>query len=244
MNPVLREHLGVFFRERHGLPAQLYLLGILGLVEFLLLTSPYLGKQMWSGSGNLLKICAAVAAILTAYFALRTANREYAAARFKPLDYWLRERGYPVGVVARGQAAFLMVQIASSLLLVLPLLLWAGAISRTPPAALVATLALIPFYAVCYGVWGLVALALRENAPDSREPLIRCFTILVVVIAMMIYLPLNPVVYLLAVAGIDDPARVGLVGAQWSPAVANLSFHLAYGAAGFIAHRWALARVQ
>ncbi len=244
MNPVLREHLGIFFREGQGLPALLYLLGILGLAEFLLLTPPYLGTQMWSGTGSLFKICASLAVVLTAYFALRAANREYAPARFKPLCYWLRERGYPVGVVARGQAAFLCAQVASSMLLIAPLLMWAGAISRTPPASLAATFVLIPFYALCYSVWGLVALALRERAPDSREPMIRGFTVMVVVVAMIVYLPLNPVVHILAVAGAEDPPRIGIFGAHGPPGVVNLCFHFAYGAAGFIAHRWALARIR
>ena len=242
MNPVLREQLTVCFNEGHGLPAHLYPLGILALVEFLLLTPSFLDTQMWSGAGSLLKNCASLAVVLTIYFTLRAANRVYAPSRFKPLKYWLHERGYPVGVVARGQAAFLCAQVASSVLLIAPLLVWAGAISHTPPASLVATLALIPFYAVCYGVWGLAALALLEGEIEIREVVTRVFTVLILIIAMIVYLPLNPIVYVLAVAGDAEPARFSIVGADWPPDVANLSFHLAYGAAGFVAHRWALAR--
>lgn len=242
MNPVLHEQFKVFIGEGHGLPAYLYPLGYLALVEFLLLTPMFLDTQMWSGSGSLLKICAACAVVLTVYFTLRAANRMYAPSRFKPLRYWLHERGYPVDVVARGQTAFLFAQVASSMLLLAPLLVWAGAISRTPPASLAATLVLIPFYALCYGVWGLAGLALLESELEGRELMTRGFTVLVLVIAMIVYLPLNPVVYVLAVAGLAEPVRFGIAGAHWSPDVANLSFHFAYGAAGLVAHRWALAR--
>lgn len=242
MNPVLREHLTVFYSERHGLPAYLYPLAFLALVEFLLLAPMYLDTQMWRGASSHFKICAALAVVLTIYYTLRTANRAYAPSRFKPRQYWLRERGYPVGVVARGQAAFLFTQVAGSVLLTAPLLVWAGAISHTPPAFLIATLALIPFYAVCYGVWGLAALALLEGEMEGRELMTRGFTVLVLVIAMMVYFPLNPVVYVLAVAGVAEPVRFSVAGADWPPGVANVFFHLAYGAAGFVAHRWALAR--
>lgn len=242
MNPVLHEHLKVFFSEGHGLPAYLIPLGILALVEFLLLTPTFLDTQVWSGAGNLLKLCAALAVVLTVYFTLRAANRAYAPSRFKPLKYWLHERGYPVGVVARGQTAFLFAQVATSVLLIAPLLVWAGAISHTPPASLAATLALIAFYAVCYGVWGLAALALLEGEIEVRELATRGFTVLVLLIAMMVYFPLNPVVYVLAVAGTAEPVRFSVAGADWPPGVANLSFHLAYGVAGLVAHRWALVR--
>jgi hypothetical protein len=243
MNPVLREQLTIGFSEGHVLPAHLYPLGLLALVEFLFLTPTFMDAQMWSGAGSLLKICASLAVVLTVYFTLRAANRVYAPSRFKPLKYWLHERGYPVGVVARGQAAFLFAQAATSVLLIAPLLVWAGAISHTPPATLAATLALIPFYAVCYGVWGLAALALLEGQFVECELATRGFTVVVLLIAMVVYFPLNPVVYVLAVAGVTDPVRFSIAGADWPPDVANLSFHLAYGAAGFVAHRWALARV-
>lgn len=242
MNPVLREQLTICFGEKHALPAYLYPLGMLALVEFMLLTPTFLDAQMWSGAGSLFRLCAALALVLTLYYTLRMTNCAYAPSRFKPLQYWLRERGYPVGVVARGQTAFLLVQAASAVLLIAPLLVWAGAISHTPPAFLAATLALIPFYAVCYGVWGFAALALLEHEVDGRELLTRVFTVLVLVIAMLVYFPLNPVVYVLAVAGVMEPTRFSVAGADWPPGVANLSFHLAYGAAGFAVHRWALAR--
>lgn len=242
MNPVLREQLAICFKEGHGMPAQLYPLAYLALVEFLLLTPMFLSTQMWSGAGSLFRVCAALAVVLTVYYTLRAANRAYAPSRFKPLEYWLGERGYPVGVVARGQTAFLFAQVGILMLLIAPLLLWAGAISHTPPAALAAALALIGFYAVCYGVWGLAVLAWYKGEVENRELITRCFTVAVLVIAMLVYFPLNPVVYALAVAGVIEPTRFSVVGADWPPGIANLCFHLAYGAAGFAAHRWALER--
>lgn len=244
MNPVLHEQLKVFISEGHGLQAYLYPLGCVALVEFLLLTPTFTDAQAWNSAGSLLKLCAVFALVLTVYFTLRAATRAYAPSRFKPLQYWLRERGYPVGVVARGQTAFLFAQAGGSLLLIAPLLVWAGAISHTPPASLAATLALIPFYAVCYGVWGLAALALLERDIEVREMAAWGFTVLVLLIAMVVYFPLNPVVYMLAVAGIAEPVRFSVAGANWSPGIANISFHVAYGAAGLVAHRWALAQIR
>ena len=141
MNPVLRENLEVFLGEGHGLPAYFYLLIILAPVEFLSLCTPLMGDQMWSGAGNLFKVCSSMALLLIVYFALRVANREYAPLRFNPLEHWLRDSGQPAGVVARGQVAFLVVHIVCSLLLSAPLLIWAAAISHAPPASLAATLA-------------------------------------------------------------------------------------------------------
>ncbi|MBM3341408.1 MAG: hypothetical protein FJY56_04770 [Betaproteobacteria bacterium] len=244
MNAVLHEHVTVFFSQRHGLPALFYPLGLLALIEFLLLTPMFLDAQAWRGAGSLFKLCAAIAVVLTIYFTLRAANLAYAPERFKPLKYWLHERGYPVGVVARGQVSFLLVHAAATLLLIVPLLVWAGAISHTPPAALAATLALIAFYTVCYGVWGLAGLALCEREVDTREMVSRGFTVLLMVIAMLVYFPLNPIVYVLAVASATEPGRFSIAGVDWPPAVANIAFHLAYGAAGLAAHRWALARLR
>ncbi len=184
MNPVLRENLEVFFSEGHVLTVYFYLLIVLAPVQFLALYPQSLGEQMWRGSGNLLKVCASTAVVLIVYFALRVANQEYAPGRFKPLEHWLRDGSHAVGVVARGRSAFLVVHIVCSLLLSAPLLIWAAAISRTPLASLAATLALIPFYALCYGVWGLVASVLWERETETREFLIRCFTFFVVVAAL------------------------------------------------------------
>jgi len=242
MNPVLRESLEVFFGEGHSFPAYFYLLIILAPVEVFSLYTPFLGAQVWSGAGNLLKLCSCIALLLIVYFALRVANQEYAPSRFKPLEHWLRDSGQPAGVVARGQVAFLVVHIVCSLLLSAPLLIWAAAIAHAPPAGLAATLALIPFYALCYGVWGLVALVLWERELETREWAIRGFIGFVVVASMVVYLPLNPVAYLLAVLGRWELAPLNIAGVKWSADSVHFGFHLVLGGTGLAAHRWALER--
>ena len=241
MNPVLRENLDVFFVEEHGFPVYFYLLFILALVEFLALYMATLGAQMWSGPGDLFKICSSTAVLLIVYFALRAANREYAPGRFKPLEHWLRDGGQSAGVVAEGQLAFLVVHIVCLLLISAPLLIWAAAIARAPLTALAAMLALIPFYAFCYGVWGLVALVLWEREQESREIGIRCFIGFVALASLLVY-PLNPVVYLLAVVGQQDPAPLTVGGVTWSADSVHFGFHLVFGGAGLAAYRWALGR--
>ena len=242
MNPVLRESLEVFIGEGHGLPVYFYLLIILAPVEFLSLYLPSLDAQMWSGSGNLFKVCSSAAVLLIVYFALRVANQEYAPWRFQPLKHWLRDSGQPAGVVAKGQVAFLIVHIVCSLLLSAPLLIWAAAIARAPLAGLAATLALILFYALCYGVWGLVTLVLWERQPESRQVIIRCFFFLVAVASLLVYLPLNPVAYLLAVLGRQELTPLSIAGVKWSANTVHFGFHLVLGGVGLAAHRWALKR--
>ena len=177
MNPVLRENLEVFFGEGHVLTVYFYLLIVLAPVEFIAFYTQSLGEQMWIGSGILFKVCASAAVLLIVYFALRVANQEYAPERFKPLEHWLRDGSRAVGVVARGRVAFLLVHIVCLLLLSAPLVVWAAAISRTPLPGLAATLALLPFYALCYGVWGLVASVLWEGETETREFVVRCFIV-------------------------------------------------------------------
>ena len=242
MNPVLRDSLQVFFGERHGLLPYFYLLAFLAPIEFLALCTPFLGSQMWSGAGNLVKVVAAIAVLLTVYFALRVANREYAPSRFKPLAHWLSERRQPAGVVARGQVEFLAVHAACSLFLIAPLLVWAAAISRVAPSGLALLLALIPFYALCYGVWGLAVLALWEHKPDNRELIVRGFIGVVVLVAMAVYLPLNPVAYLFSILDQQEPEPFTIGWVRWPADYFHFAFHLAFGAAGLAVHRWALER--
>jgi hypothetical protein len=243
MNSLLRENLEVFFDEGHVLTIYFYLLIFLGPVAFGALYSLSLGEQMWRGSANLLKVCVSAALVLIVYFALRLANQEYAPGRFRPVQHWLRDGRRAVGVVARGREASLLVHILCLLLLSAPILAWAAAISRTPLPALGAALALIFFYAFCYGVWGLVALVLWEGETETREFIVRCFILLVVAVALAVYLPLNPVVYLLAVVGRDELAPLGIAGMSWSADTVHFAFHLVLGGAGLAAHRWALKRV-
>jgi hypothetical protein len=138
--------------------------------------------------------------------------------------------------------AFLSVHVAISLLLCVPLLVWAGAISRTPLDRIGVTFLLILFYALSYGVWGLAALALWERRLESRQVFIRCFFVALIIASGLFYLPLNPVAYLLAYLSRQDLAPLALFGRQWPAIFVHFSFHIVLGAAGFALHRWALRR--
>jgi hypothetical protein len=242
MNPVLRENLEVLLDRGHVLTVYFYLLVCLAPVTFVALYSQSLGEQMWRGSGLLLKVCAVAALVLIVYFALRLANQEYAPERFKRLGEWLQEGRASVRVVARGRLASLLVHISCLVLLSAPLLIWAAAISHTPLTSLAATLALIPFYALCYGVWGLVASALLEGERENREFFVRLFTLIVVVVALAVYLPLNPAIYLLAIVGGEELAPLTVAGLTVSSHTLHFAFHLVLGGSGLIAHRRALER--
>jgi hypothetical protein len=243
MNPVLRENLQVLFDEKYVLPVYVYLLILLGPIEFGALYSQSLGEQMWRGSGLLLEVSATAALVLIFYFALRLANHEYASERFQRLEHWLVESRRSVGTVARGRETSLLVHIACLVLLCAPMLAWAAATSHAPLTRLLAALALIAFYAFCYGVWGLVASALWQGERENREFVARLFTLILVVAALALYLPLNPVIYLLAVLAGDELAPLGIAGWTLSADAVHFAFHVALGGYGLFAHRWALKRV-
>jgi hypothetical protein len=180
--------------------------------------------------------------MLLVYFALRVANQEFAPWRFKTLKHWIREQGHSAASVGEGQLAFLSAHISLSLLLCAPLLVWAGAISRTPLERIVVTLLLMLFYALSYGIWGLAALALWERRLESRQVFIRCFFVALILASALFYLPINPVAYLLAYLGRQELAPLALFGWQWPATFVHFSFHILLGAAGFAVHRWALKR--
>jgi len=241
-NPVWRESLEVYFGEGHGFAAYFYILVILAPVEFLSLYVPSLDTQQWSGSASLFKVSAVTALLLIVYFALRVANQEFVPWRFKPLKHWLREQGESAQSVSRAQVNFLVTHIGLSLLLCAPLLIWAGAIARTPLVNVAVTLLLLPFYAITYGVWGLVSLALWERRIESRQVFIRSFFICLVILSALFYLPLNPVAFVLALLSRQELPPLLLFGWSWSGAEVNLTFHSLIGGFGYFAHRWALKR--
>ena len=200
-NPVLRESLEIFFGEGHGFAVYFYLLIILAPVEFLSLYLPSLDTQMWSGSANLFKVCAVTALLLTVYLALRVANQEFAPGGSSRLNVGCAKSGLAISAVGQGQLAFLSLHVAFSILLCTPLLIWAGAIARTPFPRVAGTFLLLLFYALSYGVWGLVTLVYGERRAESRQVFIRCFFFCLVIFSALFYLPVNPVAYLLAYLG-------------------------------------------
>jgi hypothetical protein len=85
-------------------------------------------------------------------------------------------------------------------------------------------------------------LVLWERRPESRQVVIRCFFFFVAVASLLVYLPLNPVAYLLAVLGRQELAPLSIAGVQWSANSVHFGFHLVLGGVGLVAHRWALKR--
>jgi hypothetical protein len=241
-NPVLRESVEVFYNEGYGLPAYLYILLILAPVEFLSLAIPALDVQMWTGSANLFKVCSITALLLLVYFAMRVANQEFAPWRFQPLKHWLREKQLPAGSVGFAQLTFLSLHLLVSLLLCAPLLVWAGAIARTQFATVLFTFFLLAFYSLSYGVWGLVVLALWERKAENRQVWVRCFFFSVAVVSALVYLPLNPVAYMLGYLGREELAPLSFIGWKWSATTIHFGFHLSLLAMGIAAHHWALRR--
>ena len=75
--------------------------------------------------------------------------------------------------VASGLLSILVVHGLILLLLAAPLLAWSGAIARAPLVDMASILPMLFLYAVGYGVWGLVGLAMWERKPDSRRVFIR-----------------------------------------------------------------------
>jgi hypothetical protein len=241
-NAVWRESVEVFFNEGHGYPAYFYLLVVLAPVEFLSLYLPSLDAQTWSGSASLFRVSSATALLVLPYFSLRVANQEFAPWRFKPLKHWIREHGMAPSAVGRGQLAFLSLHVGLSVLVCAPLLIWAGAIARTPVAKIAATFALLIFYTFSCGVWGLAALVLWERRAEARQVFIRCFFFVLALLSALIYLPLNPVGFLLAFLGEQPMAPLRIAGGPWPAIQVHMGFHLWLAGAGLAAHRWALGK--
>ena len=241
-NPVWSESIEVFFTEGHGFAVYFYLLIILAPVEFLSLYLPSLDAQMWSGSASLFRVSSVTALLLTTYFSLRVANQEFAPWRFLPIRRWIQDHALSAVSIARAQLAFLSLHVTLSIAFCAPLLIWAGAIARTPLPRIGVTLLLLLFYAFSYGVWGLVTLVLWERRGESRQVFIRCFFFTLVFVSALVYLPLNPVAFLLAYLGRQEWPPLQIAGLHFPATGVHFGFHLILAAAGLTAHRWALRK--
>jgi hypothetical protein len=241
-NAVFRESVEIFYYEGHGWAAYLYLLVIIAPVQLLSLYLPSLDAQTWSGSASLFKVCAVTALLLMVYFALRVANQEFSPWRFQPLTRWSRDHDLPISSISRAQIAFLSLHVGISILLCSPFLLWAAAISRTPWVAIAATFVLLPFYALTYGVWGLASFVYWERRLESRQVLMRAFIFCLVTISSLVYLPLNPMAYLLSCVGRQELPPFAVGGWQGSATSLHFAFHLLLGGSGLSAYLWVLKR--
>lgn len=241
-NPVWSESIEVFFTEGHGFAAYFYLLTILVPIEFLSLYLPSLDAQVWSGSASLFRVSSATALLLTTYFSLRVANQEFAPWRFLPLRRWVQDHALSTGTIARAQLAFLALHAALSIALCAPLLVWAGAIARTPLPRIGVTLLLLLLYAFSYGVWGLVGLVLWERRGETRQVFIRCFFFALMFLTALVYMPLNPVAFLLAYLGRQELPALQIAALKLPAASVHFGFHLLLAAAGLTAYRWGLRK--
>jgi hypothetical protein len=241
-NPLFREGIEIFYVEGHGLAIYFFMLIILAPIEFLSLYIPSLDVQMWTGSASLFKVCSTTVLLMMVYFAMRVANQEFAPWRFQPAKHWLRDEKLSVSSVSMGQLALLLLHLLISVLLCAPFLIWAGAIARTRPGAILVTFFLLLFYSLSYSVWGLVTLALWERKPESRQVLVRCVFFAMAIVSALIYLPLNPVAYLLSYLGQQELKPLIVGSWKWSPTMVHFSFHLLLLTLGLAAWRWVLKR--
>lgn len=230
-NPVFREGIQIYLIEGHGFVAYFHFMILLAGTEFLTLFLPSLDPQVWIGPANLFRVSTVAALILISYFVLKVANQELVPWRFLPLKRRLRQEGLSNSEVALGQLALLGLHALLFVLVASPLLIWAGAIARTAPAMILSTLLLLFFYALTCGVWGVVALALGEHRVEGRQVFVRSLFIALIFLSALLYLPLNPIVFVLSYLGKQEVA-----------VAAHFLFHFFVLGSGLIAHRWALSR--
>ena len=242
LGPIFHEGIEIYLVEGNGFAAYFYLLILLAPVVFLALFLPSLDAQVWVGPAQLFKVSAVAAMILIVYFSLRVANQEFAPWRFLPLKRWLLDQKVSLAEMARGHLAILSLHIFLFVLLSSPLVVWAGAIARAPAGAILSVLLLLLFYSLAYGVWGLAALALWERRFETRQVFVRSLFIGAVFLSAALYLPLNPVAFLLYYLGEKEMAPLSLWGWQWPASAVHFTFHILLLMSGLLIYRWALRR--
>ena len=242
LGPVFREGIEIYLAEGHGFAAYFYLLILLAPAVFLSLFLPSLDAQVWVGPAQLFKLSSVAAMILIVYFSLRVANQEFAPWRFRPLKRWLLDEKLSRSEMVGAQLAVFLLHVAVFVLLSSPLLVWAGAIARAPAGSVLSVFLLLLFYALAYGVWGLAALALWERRFETRQVFVRSLFIGSVFLSAALYLPLNPVAFLLSYLGERAMAPLSLWGWQWPASAVHFLFHIFLLGSGLLTYRWALRR--
>lgn len=239
---LFREGVEIHIAEGHGFAAYFYLLVLLAPVVFLALFLPALDSQVWIAPAAFFSISSVSAMILTTYFALRLANQEFAPWRFVSLRRRLTEEKLSPVEIAKDHISLLGLEVGILVLLAAPLLVWAAAIARVPGSALTAVLLLLFFYGFVYGLWGLTALAAWERKLEIRQVFVRAFFISVMIATAVIYIPLNPLGFMLGYLGDKDMAPMLLWGRRWSAGTAHFTFHLLLVGAGAWIYYRALRR--
>ena len=173
-----------FFSSRaHGFDVYFYLLIILVPVEFLSLYFPSLDAQMWSGSAESFQSLRGYGPGVDRLFFPARGQSGVCPVALQDAQVLVARTGCHAAIGAQGASGFFRCPFRFSLLLCAPLLVWAGAISRTPLTSIAGTFLFLLFYAVSYGVWGLAALVLWERRVESRQVFIRCFFVCLVLLS-------------------------------------------------------------
>jgi hypothetical protein len=243
--PIFRESLEIHFVEGHGFAAYFYLMILLTPVVFLTLFLPSLEAQVWIGPAQVFKVSAVAAMILIVYFSLKVANQEFAPWRFISLKRRLVDENLSAVDIAGAHLALLALQILLLALLAAPLIVWAGAIARVPVTAILSVFALIFFYALAYGIWALAALSLWERKLETRQVFVRAFFIATMFVSAALYLPLNPIAFLLSFLEEKELARLSLLGIRWPAGAVHFVFHgLLLGTGLWIYRRALIERIE
>ena len=243
-NPVFLEGVHVYFTEGRGFMVYFFYLMILALVQFLTLVLPTGDPRFWIGPAYLFKLTSVAALLLLVYFSLRVSNQEFASSRFQSTKHWFSQEKLSLSRVALGQISLLCLHLSVFLLLSVPLLGWAGAIEHAPVGAILSTLVLLFFYSLTYSMWGLFALALWDHREDSRRVFIRCLLVCLLLVSGLLYLPLNPVAFLLHHLEGLELSPLKLWELKWEAPTIHFAFHFSLLVSGLIMYGWALKRLK
>jgi hypothetical protein len=243
INPVLQEGLQIYWIEGHAFFPYAYVLALLAPIEFLTLFLPAMDPQAWMGPANVFKASTIAAMVLISFFILKLANQEFVPWKFRTLRRWVLQEGVSRWSCAQAQVILLAGHALFFVFLSAPLLIWAGAVARASATVVSTTLFLLLLYSLAYGIWGLAAVALWERKPENRQVFIRTAYAIFVVLSALLYLPLNPIAYLLSYLGGREMAVLVIGGWRWSATGVHLLFHFFILTLGLAVYRFGLWRV-
>lgn len=238
----MREGLEVYWIEGHAFVPYAYVLALLAPIEFLTLFLPSLDPQAWMGPANIFKASSIAALVLIVFFILKLANQEFVPWKFRTLRRRIHQEGVSTWECTQAQLILLLAHALCLVSLSAPLLVWAGAVARARATVILTIVLLLLLYALAYGIWGLAAVALWERKPENRQVFIRAAFGFFVVLSALIYLPLNPIAYLLSYLGRKEMAVLVVGGWKWSATAVHLLFHFFILTSGLLVYRFGLKR--